>query len=71
MLICVNVWLVLAPLLAVQYILATAALIVLSRRDCSAKAYAVWNVCILLVFFAGSIAFFVYNACRPRPRSRK
>lgn len=66
---CVSVWVALAPAIAAQYALAMIGLIALSRRDMSGAAYVVWNIVILLVFFAGSIAFLVYNRVRPRPKA--
>ena len=63
-----SVWTVLAPILAAQYILTVAGLIVLSRRDVSVKTYVLWNVFILLVFFIGSITFLIYNKVKPLPK---
>ncbi len=63
-----SVWTVLAPILAAQYILTVAGLIVLSRRDVPVKTYVLWNVFILLVFFIGSITFLIYNKVKPLPK---
>lgn len=65
-----SIWIVLAPVLAAQYCLAVAGLIVLSRRQLSVRAYIIWNIVILLVFFAGSIAFLIYNAVCPAPKGQ-
>ena len=64
----VGVWVIVAPLIAAQYILAVVGLIALSRRELAKKSYVIWNIVILLVFFAGSIAFMIYNKIRPRPK---
>ncbi len=64
----VSVWVFVAPIVAAQYILAVAGLIVLSRRDTPLKNYVIWNIVILLAFFAGSIIFLIYNKIRPRPK---
>ncbi|WP_251617932.1 hypothetical protein [Pumilibacter muris] len=64
----VGVWVIVAPLIAAQYILAVVGLIALSRRELAKKSYVIWNIVILLVFFAGSIAFLIYNKIRPRPK---
>ncbi len=64
----VSAWVIAAPLVAAQYILAVVGLIALSRRDIPVKNYVIWNIVILLVFFAGSIAFLIYNKIRPRPK---
>ena len=64
----VGVWVIVAPLIAAQYILAVVGLIALSRRELAKKSYVIWNIVILLVFFAGSIAFLIYNKISPRPK---
>lgn len=64
----VSVWVIVAPLVAAQYILAVVGLIALSRRDIPVKNYVIWNIVILLVFFAGSVVFLVYNKIRPKPK---
>lgn len=64
-----SVWIILAPLIAAQYILATVGLVVLSRRDIPTKNYVIWNLVILLVFFVGTILFLIYNRVNPRPKT--
>lgn len=64
----VDSWVIAAPIIAAQYVLAVIGLIVLSKRDTSTKAYVLWNIFILLVFFLGSIAFLIYNKARPRKK---
>lgn len=64
----VSVWVIVAPLIAAQYILAVVGLIALSRRELAKKSYVIWNIVILLVFFAGSIAFLIYNKICPNPK---
>lgn len=61
----VNPWIIIAPLIAVQYALALVSLVFLVRRAPSVKSFILWNILILFVFFAGSIAFFIYNRVRP------
>lgn len=64
-----SVWIILAPLIAAQYILATVGLIMLSHRDIPTKNYVIWNLVILLVFFVGTITFLIYDRIRPRPKN--
>ena len=61
----INPWAIIAPVLAAQYALALVALVFLSKRAPSVKSFILWNALILLVFFIGSIAFFIYNRVRP------
>ena len=67
---CVSVWVVLVPVIAAQYALAIIGLIALARREMRKGPYIVWNIVILLVFFAGSIAFLVYDRVCPRSEQR-
>ena len=62
MLLGISVWIIIAPILAAQYILAVVGLILLGRRQMPKWQYILWNLCILLVFFVGTIAFLIYNA---------
>lgn len=64
----VGVWVIVAPLIAAQYILAVGGLIALSRRELAKKSYVIWNIVILLVFFAGSAVFLIYNKICPNPK---
>ena len=66
-----NVWIILGPVIAAQYLLACITLIVLSKRNCTTKSYVLWNIFILAVFFVGSIVFLVYNAIKPRDRTEE
>lgn len=61
----VSVWVILAPLLAAQYLLAVLALYLLYKRPMYKGARAAWNVVILLVFFLGGIAYIVYHVTHP------
>lgn len=56
-----SVWLIIAPIIAAQYVYATVGLIILSKRELPAKQYALWNIFILLVFFIGCTMFLIYN----------
>ena len=64
----VGVWVIVAPLIAAQYILAVVGLIALSRRELAKKSYVIWNIVILLVFFAGSAVLLIYNKICPNPK---
>lgn len=55
-----NVWFVVAPLLLLQYGVAVFCLTRLAYCKLSVRAYVLWNLFILLVFFVGSIVFLVY-----------
>ena len=61
----VNPWVIIVPIIAAQYILALVAFVFLSKRAPNTKDFVLWNIFILLVFFVGSITFFIYNRVRP------
>lgn len=67
----VSKLLIVAPIIIAQYALAIAGLILLAKREPSKTEYLIWNLVIVLVFFVGSITFFIYNAVRPPQAANK
>ena len=63
----INPYFIILPIVLVQYISATFALVRLARARLSTPKYVAWNLFILIVFFVGSIAFFIYDAVRKKP----
>ena len=63
----VNPYFIILPIVLAQYILATFALVRLARARLSTPRYVLWNVFIVVVFFVGSITFFIYDAVRKKP----
>ena len=47
-------------IIAVQYAFAVFCLLKLAYLDVSKREYVLWNLCILIVFIIGEIAFLVY-----------
>lgn len=70
MLVGVSVWVILAPAIAAQYGFAVVGLIALSKRNMKKVPYVIWNLCIVSVFFAGTISFLIYNRVRPVRREK-
>lgn len=60
-----SVWIILAPIIAAQYLLAAITLFILNKRNLPLKSYIIWNIVILFVIFAGSIAFLICSAVSP------
>ena len=60
-----NVWIILGPIIAAQYLFACIALVVLAKRNCNTKSYVLWNIFILAAFFIGSAVFLIYNKLKP------
>ena len=56
-----SVWLIIAPIIAAQYVYSTIGHIVLTKRELPAKQYVQRNNLILLVFFIGCTVFLIYN----------
>lgn len=61
----VSKFIIIVPIVIAQYLLAIVGLIFLARREPPKGEYIAWNIVIVLVFFVGSISFFIYNAVRP------
>lgn len=67
MLFAVHPLVIVLPLFLVQYMLAIFTLTRLALARLPVKYYVVWNICILLVFFIGSIVFLVYYYGKRKP----
>lgn len=70
MLIGISVLVILLPVIAAQYVLAIVGLIALSKRGMKRGPYIAWNICIIALFFVGTIAFLIYNRVRPVCREK-